>query len=98
MNVLFIVGLLFFVPLLLFVVWLALSSCLGDSLRPNQRSGNSTWASSRRQRQMERDRDRDIAASRHALYEGMRDNYGGSWEVMEMQDMMGPRKDEELRS
>ncbi|EGX47093.1 hypothetical protein TWF173_002990 [Orbilia oligospora] len=98
MNVLFIVGLLFFVPLLLFVVWLALSSCLGDSLRPNQRSGNSTWASSRRQRQMERDRDRDIAASRHALYDGMRDNYGGSWEVMEMQDMMGPRKDEELRA
>ncbi|KAK6497628.1 hypothetical protein TWF481_012033 [Arthrobotrys musiformis] len=98
MNVLLIVGILFFIPLLLFVVWLALSSCLGDSLRPNRGGGNSTWASSRRQRQMERDRDRDVAASRHALYEGMRDSYGGSWEVMEMQDMMGSRRDQELRS
>ncbi|KAK6540362.1 hypothetical protein TWF694_009163 [Orbilia ellipsospora] len=92
MGTLLLVALLFLVPILLLLVWLALSSCLGDSLRP--RRGNDTWASSRRQRQMERERDRDLAASRHALYEGMRDSHGGSWEVMEMQDMMASGRED----
>ncbi|KAF3915236.1 hypothetical protein ABW20_dc0109460 [Dactylellina cionopaga] len=92
MGVLLLVSLLFFVPLVLFVVWLALSSCLGDSLR-STRSGD--WTSSRRQRQMESARDRDIAASRYALYDQMRDSHGGSWEVMEMQDMMASGRSEE---
>ncbi|EWC47926.1 hypothetical protein DRE_02808 [Drechslerella stenobrocha 248] len=86
MGTLLVVSILFFIPLLLLIIWLAVSSCLGDSLRAPR--GQTGWAAPRRQRQMERERQRDVAASQRALYGQMRDQHGGAWEVVEMQDMM----------
>ncbi|KAK6338048.1 hypothetical protein TWF696_001519 [Orbilia brochopaga] len=91
MGVLVVVFLLFFVPLLLFVVWLAVSSCLGDSLRSRTSSHGS---GTRRQRALERERDRELAASRRVMYDMVREGHGGAWEVVEMQDMATRRDDE----
>ncbi|KAJ6258741.1 hypothetical protein Dda_6793 [Drechslerella dactyloides] len=79
------------------MVWLALSSCLGDSLRSSTRTHGAapTWRTSQRQRALEREREREATASRRAMFEMVREGHGGAWEVVEMQDMLASRGDDE---
>ena len=81
MNIWLLLTLLFFIPLLLFTVFLALSSCLGDGFRAtisnisvNPRHGS--------------------YGRRYARSLGSGAGQGG-WEQIEMEDMLGDDTDEE---
>ncbi|OCL15280.1 hypothetical protein AOQ84DRAFT_279300 [Glonium stellatum] len=82
MNVLLLLGLLLFLPLLLFVAYLALSSCLGDNFRA--RFSGITIHSRH-------------ASFGRSYARSMGSGAGqAGWEQIEMEDMLGREEDEEL--
>jgi hypothetical protein len=81
MDGLVIVFLLFVIPLILFVAYLALSSCLGDSIR----------ATISRRRNEDRTRMSFGRNYGRALGSGV--GHGAGWEQIEMEDMMADERD-----
>lgn len=79
MNVLILLSLLFFIPFVLFLVYLALSSCMGDSFRA--RVGGITFNPRH-------------ASYGRSYARGLRSGAGsGGWEQIEMEDMLGEDTD-----
>ena len=81
MNVWVLLSLLFFIPILLLLVFLALSSCMGDSFRASVAGIPVTFRHASFGRQYTRGFGSGTAS--------------GGWEQIEMEDMMGEDSEED---
>jgi hypothetical protein len=83
MNVLILLSLLFFVPFLFWLVFLALSSCMGDGFRARVAGIPVTW------------NPRNATFGRHYT-RGLGSGAGSAgWEQIEMEDMLGEDSEDE---